>query len=200
MIQRKITLSAMALTAVAILAAAPAFAVAIGEKAPAFTLTDLDDNAHALADYAGKTVVLEWVNPNCPFSDRHAKEKTMTELADRYGDVVWLGINSTSPDHKDFLTRAEHAAWASDRGVDYAILYDESGTVGHAYDAKTTPHMYIIDGEGEVIYNGAIDDDPPGRMEQTARTNYVDGGLTAVAASHSPDPASTKPYGCSVKY
>jgi len=204
MIQRKITLSVGSLAAVtalaAILAAAPAFAVAVGEKAPAFELEDLDGNSHSLADFAGKTVVLEWINPNCPFSDRHAREKTMIELSHQHGEVVWLGINSTNPESRDYLTPAEHASWAAKRGVDYAILYDETGEVGHAYEAKTTPHMYIIDGDGQVVYNGAIDNDPPGRMAQAARTNFVDGGLTAVAASGAPDPAVTKPYGCSVKY
>lgn len=200
MTHRKIVLSAVALAAAFVLAAAPGFAVAVGDKAPAFELQDLDGQSHSLAGYAGKTVVLEWVNPNCPFSDRHAREKTMIELADRYGDVVWLGINSTNPDHRDYLMTAEHATWAANHGIDYPILYDESGDVGHAYDAKTTPHMYVIDSEGTVVYNGAIDNDPPGRMAQEARTNYVDGGLTAVGHGAPPDPASTKPYGCSVKY
>jgi len=197
---RKITLLAVTLPAVIAVVSLPALAVSVGEKAPGFELEDLDGDTHALADYTGKTVVLEWVNPNCPFSDRHAREQTMIELADRYGEVVWLGINSTHPDHRDYLERAEHASWAGDRGVDYPILYDESGEVGHAYDAKTTPHMYIIDADGTVVYNGAIDDDPPGRKSQPERANYVDGGLTAVADGVAPDPATTKPYGCSVKY
>lgn len=200
MIQRKTVLTAVASMALIALAAAPAFAVAVGEKAPAFELTDLDGNARSLADYAGKTVVLEWINPNCPFSNRHAEEGTMVELAKEHGEVVWLGINSTNPEHRDFLSREEHAAWAAKHGIEYEILYDESGSVGHAYDAKTTPHMSVIDGEGEVVYNGAIDNDPPGRLSQSDRDNYVDAGLGALEGSHSPDPASTKPYGCSVKY
>lgn len=182
------------------LAALPAGAATVGEKAPAFELQDLSGQTHSLADFAGKTVVLEWVNPNCPFSDRHAREGTMAALADEYGEVVWLGINSTNPDHRDFLQPSEHAAWAEDNGVDYAILYDRTGEVGHAYDAKTTPHMFIIDGEGTLVYDGAIDDDPPGRQTQAERTNYVDGGLAALASSAAVDPAATKPYGCSVKY
>lgn len=172
----------------------------VGEEAPAFSLKDLDGNTHSLADYAGKTVVLEWINPNCPFSDRHAQEETMASLAGKYDEVVWLGINSTAADHRDFLEPAAHAEWAADNGVGYAILYDQTGATGKAYDAKTTPHMYIVDGDGEISYNGAIDDDPPGRKDQAQRTNYVDGGLVALAASSDLDPASTKPYGCSVKY
>ncbi|HMB53249.1 MAG TPA: redoxin domain-containing protein [Thermoanaerobaculia bacterium] len=191
----------LALVAAVALVAAPAFAAGtVGEKAPAFSLSDLDGNTHSLADYEGKVVVLEWINPNCPFSDRHAKEETMAGLADKHGEVVWLAINSTAPEHKDFLQKSEHAEWAAERAVDYAILYDESGDVGHAYDAKTTPHMYVIDEAGNIAYNGAIDDDQAGRKEQAERDNYVDGALVAHTAGSSIDPASTRPYGCSVKY
>ena len=187
--------------AAAALLAAPAFAGGtVGEKAPAFSLVDLDGNAHSLADHQGKVVILEWINPNCPFSDRHAREKTMSGLADKHGGVVWLAINSTATGHRDFLTKAEHAEWAAEHGVDYAILYDESGDVGQAYDAKTTPHMYLIDETGAIAYNGAIDNDPPGRMKQAARDNYVDAALVAHGAEKAVDPASTRPYGCSVKY
>lgn len=203
---RKIVVTIAALAVIAIVAGlslitTPAVAsVAVGEEAPGFALEDLTGNTHSLEEYAGKTVVLEWINPNCPFSDRHAREKTMIELADRYGEVVWLAINSTSPDHRDFLSPAEHASWAEKRGIDYAILYDRSGEVGRAYGARTTPHMYIIDEEGTLLYDGAIDDDPPGRQEPGQRMNYVHAGLDAVASGNAPDPATTKPYGCSVKY
>lgn len=194
-------LSLLAVAALAVVLATPAAAsVAVGDKAPAFTLTDLAGQQHSLSDFAGKVVVLEWINPNCPFSDRHAKEKTMIDLSHAHGEVVWLGINSTNPDHRDFLTPAKHQAWATERGVDYAILYDESGEVGQAYGARTTPHMFVIDESGTVVYDGAIDDDPPGRQAKAERTNYVGDGLTAHEASQAIAPASTKPYGCSVKY
>jgi len=172
----------------------------VGEKAPAFTLTDLEGNTHSLADYQGKVVILEWVNPECPFSDRHAREKTMATLADRHGDVVWLGVNSTADGHSNYMPPADHKAWADERGIDYAILYDSSGEVGKAYGAKTTPHMYIIDETGTIAYNGAIDDDPPGRLAAGERQNYVGTGLVAYKADREIDPASTKPYGCTVKY
>jgi peroxiredoxin len=191
----------LALAATVALAAAPAFAAGtVGDQAPAFSLQDLDGNTHSLADYGGKVVVLEWINPECPYSDRHAKEQTMTDLAAKHGEVVWLAINSTAPDHSNFLTKAEHAEWAEKRGIDYAILYDESGEVGHAYDAKTTPHMYVIDEGGKIAYNGAIDDDQAARKEPAERANYVDGALMAHQGGSSIDPASTRPYGCSVKY
>ena len=195
---KKATLTMLLLLA---LTAAPALAGgAVGETAPAFQLKDLNGKTHSLADYKGKVVVLEWVNPNCPFSDRHAREKTMASLAKKHGSVVWLGINSTAAGHKDFLKPADHQAWAQKNGVSYTVLYDETGKVGKAYDAKTTPHMYIIDEQGKIAYNGAIDDDPSGRTAAAQRTNYVDGGLIAELAGKKVDPAATKPYGCSVKY
>lgn len=198
---RNTTLTMLLLLA---LSAGPALAAgAVGETAPAFQLKDLSGKTHSLADYKGKVVVLEWVNPNCPFSDRHAREKTMSNLARKHGGkggIVWLGINSTSSGHRDFLEPAEHKAWAQKNGVDYAVLYDETGKVGKAYDAKTTPHMYIVDEQGKIVYNGAIDDDPPGRTAAARRTNYVHRGLAAELAGKKVDPAATKPYGCSVKY
>lgn len=184
-----------------LLAALPALAgAAVGETAPGFTLKAADGKTHSLAGYKGKVVVLEWVNPKCPFSDRHAREKTMSDLARKHGEVVWLGINSTNPEHGNYMKPAETLAYNKENGINYPVLYDEPGTVGHAYDAKTTPHMYIIGTDGKIAYNGAIDDDPPGRKAKAERTNYVDGGLKAEKAGKSPDPSSMKPYGCSVKY
>lgn len=192
----KLLLAAAALA----LMAAPSFAVAVGETAPAFSLKGVDGKTYSLADFKGKVVVLEWVNPNCPFSDRHAREKTMSSLVKQHGEIVWLGINSTSKDHRDFLPAADHLAYNKKNGINYAVLYDETGKVGHAYDAKTTPHLFIVGKDGKVAYNGAIDDDPPGRKDKTARLNFVGLGLNAEKSGKNPDPASTKPYGCSVKY
>jgi peroxiredoxin len=188
--------------AILALAALPALAAggAVGDPAPAFTLKGLDGKNHSLADYKGKVVVLEWINPNCPVSNRHAREKTMTELVKQHGEVVWLGINSTSPSSGEFMKPAEHLAYNQKYGIIYPVLYDESGKVGHAYGARTTPHMFIVAPDGKLAYNGAIDDDPPGRKAMNARLNYVGHGLDAEKAGKSPDPASTKPYGCSVKY
>jgi peroxiredoxin len=194
-------ISATCVLAALALAAGPAFAAgAVGETAPAFQLKGIDGKTYSLADFKGKTVVLEWVNPNCPFSDRHAREKTMSDLAKQHGEVVWLGINSTSASHTNYLQPAEHQAWAKKNGVSYAILYDETGKIGKAYDAKTTPHMFIVDKDGKIAYNGAIDDDPPGRKGKAERVNFVGKGLSAEKAGKNPEPASTKPYGCSVKY
>jgi len=183
-----------------LIAATAASATAVGETAPAFQLKGADGKTYSLADYKGKAVVLEWVNPNCPFSDRHAREHTMSELHKKYGDVVWLGINSTSSGSRDYLKPSETLAYNQKNGIHYPVLYDETGRVGHAYDAKTTPHMFIVDPQGKLAYIGAIDDDPSGRKAKTERVNYVDGGLTAEKAGRKIDPAATKPYGCSVKY
>jgi peroxiredoxin len=196
---RKITLTTLFLASLA-LTAGPALAAAVGDAAPAFQLKDLHGKTRSLADYKGKVVVLEWVNPNCPFSDRHAREKTMSNLAKKHAGVVWLGINSTNANHDNFLPPAEHLAWVQKTGVNYEILYDQTGKVGKAYGAKTTPHMFIVDEQGKIAYNGAIDDDPPGRKAAAQRANYVDGGLIAELANKPVAPASTKPYGCSVKY
>ncbi len=186
---------------VALFAVAPlAASGAVGTAAPDFTLTAADGSVHTLSDYAGQVVVLEWINPNCPYSLRHTREQTMVDLTAKYGDVAWLAINSTAADHSDYLQPAEHLAFNQKNGVDYAVLYDASGEVGHAYNAKTTPHMYVINGEGTILYNGAIDDDPRGRLSSYERDNYVDGALTALAMDSAADPATTRPYGCSVKY
>ena len=191
------TTLALSLLALAVTVAAAGAAVSVGEKAPDFTLPDLQGEKHTLSDYQGKVVVLEWINPNCPFSERHAKSGTMTELADE-NEVVWLSINSTAKDHKDYLDPKKHLAYNEKYGIDYPVLYDVDGKVGHAYDAKTTPHMIVIDEQGEVVYDGAIDDDPYGRAD--APENYVAAALAAHGAGKAADPSTTKPYGCSVKY
>jgi peroxiredoxin len=191
-----------ALTALGLaLAATAAFAAGeVGSAAPAFTLQGVDGKTYSLAQLKGKVVVLEWANPNCPFSDRHAREKTMTELAKQHGEVVWLGINSTNRSSGDFESPDAYRAYMQKNGIAYPILYDESGTVGHEYGAKTTPHMFIVDAKGTIVYNGAIDDDPSGRKAKAERVNYVGSGLQSEETGAKPSPAATKPYGCTVKY
>lgn len=174
--------------------------LAVGSAAPAFSLPDTDGKTHTLADLKGKVVVLEWINPNCPFSRRHATEKTMVATAARHPDVVWLGIDSSSRSSRDFTEPAAYKSYNASKGIDYPVLLDRSGDVGRAYGAHTTPHMFVIDPQGTVVYNGAIDDDPSGRQEVGGRVNYVDLALGALAAGKAVDPATTQPYGCSVKY
>ncbi len=189
---------AVALAVALLVPACTSAEAAVGALAPDFALPDLHGTVRHLADYRGRVVVLEWINPNCPFSRRHAEEGTMTRLAAAHSDVVWLAINSTSKKHTDFLTPEQHAAYDKQHGITYPVLYDSDGTVGHSYDASTTPDMFVIDEQGRLLYRGAIDDDPYGRAK--ARNNYVEAALAAHAAGRPVDPASTRSYGCSVKY
>ncbi len=170
--------------------------VSVGDMAPAFTLADSAGKEVSLSDFEGKIVVLEWLNPDCPFVQRHYKAGTMKNLAAQYAGegVVWLTINSTN-----YMDAAANAKFKADNSLPYTILVDQSGDVGHLYDAKTTPHMYIIDGTGTLVYIGAIDDDPRGNKDEPA-VNYVSVVLDEVLAGKSVTTAETKPYGCSVKY
>jgi peroxiredoxin len=168
----------------------------VGQPAPGFTLKDQDGAEVDLAKLRGKIVVLEWTNPDCPFAQRHAEAKTMSTLADRYRGkgVVWLGVDSTS-----YLDAARDRTWRSEHKLPYPVLDDHKGTVGTAYGARTTPHMFVIDGTGTVVYEGAIDDDATGDKGRQAR-NYVAEALDEVTAGQPVKLAETKPYGCSVKY
>ena len=165
----------------------------VGEKAPDFTLMDQNGNQVSLSDYADKTVVLEWTNPDCPFVKRHYKAETMKKLSEKYKskDVVWLAINSTN-----YADVKANQKWVEKKGLDYAVLDDHEGKVGALYGARTTPHMFIVD-KGVLAYAGAIDDDPSG---SGATVNYVDQALDQVCGDHAVTTAQTKPYGCSVKY
>jgi peroxiredoxin len=166
----------------------------LGQAAPGFSLKDASGKTHSLADYAGKIVVLEWTNPQCPIVQRHYKAGTMTRLAEKYGDkIVWLAINSTSS-----TTPEENQKWAQKHGVKFPILLDQSGQVGKSYAAKTTPHIYIIDASGKLAYRGGIDDDSNGDKKEP--TPYVAHAIDALLAGKSVENADTKPYGCSVKY
>ena len=175
-----------------------AAATTIGKAAPDFSLQDQNGKTVKLSDYKGKVVVLEWFNQGCPYVVRHYKAKTMTSTADKYKgqDVVWLAINTTAgKTAEDNKTSAE--AW----GISYPILSDTTSSVAQAYGAKTTPHMFVIDKEGKLVYNGAIDDDS---SEDGAKgdkaTNHVAKALDEVLAGKPVSVTETKPYGCGVKY
>ena len=167
-----------------------------GAAAPAFSLEDQSGNKVSLSDFAGKVVVLEWINPDCPFVVRHAKANTMKSLAEKYAgkNVVWVGVNSTH-----YANKETNAKWISANGLPYVVLDDHDGTVGRAYGAKTTPHMYIIDPSGVLVYQGGIDDDPQG-SKGASTVNYVDKALEEVTSGKAVSMPQTKPYGCSVKY
>lgn len=180
----------------ALAVALPAAAATVGQPAPPFALRDQDGATVDLQSLAGKTVVLEWTNPDCPFVKRHYRTKTMTTLAERFGKdgVVWLAVNSTAT-----LDPERLRAWRQQESITYPILDDRPGTVGHAYGAKTTPHVFVIDPKGVLVYAGGIDDDPAGENGAKA-TNWVALALEDVTAGKPVRTPETKPYGCSVKY
>lgn len=190
--------------ALAFVAAVPAAHAKVGEAAPAFTLTDIDGTQRSLSDFAGKTVVLEWVNFDCPFVKKHYDSGNMQKLQKQYTaeDVVWLSVISSAPGKQGNYPPAELKTMEKDKGAaPTAVLLDPDGKVGKAYGAKTTPHMYVIDGKGVLVYEGAIDSEPSTDQADIAgATNYVAGAVEAVKAGKPVEPATTQAYGCSVKY
>jgi hypothetical protein len=202
-------LSALAISlacAAAFAAASPsAFAAAApGQAAPDFTLTTTDGKPARLSDYKGKFVVLEWVNPGCPFVQRHYGSQNMQGLQKEAGgkEVVWLSINSTNPNSADYMKPADLGAWMrKEGGSPRATLMDEKGEAGRAYGARTTPQMVVINPEGKLLYNGAIDDKRFASVEETKTAkNYVRAALTEGMAGKPVTVATSTPYGCSVKY
>ena len=164
----------------------------------AFTLPDQDGKPVSLTGHAGKIVVLEWVNWECPFWRRHHQAKTMINLAQKYADkgVVLLGVNSTKHHNVAIIKK-----WHDQHKLPYRVLDDHDGTVGRAYGAKTTPHMFIVDRKGNLVYDGAIDDDPRGRKLKAGKDkNHVDAILARLVAGKAVAFTQNKPYGCSVKY
>jgi peroxiredoxin len=175
-----------------------------GAPAPAFSVADTDGKPVRLADFRGKYVVLEWTNPECPFVQKHYVSKNMQGLQKEWGgqDVVWLSINSTNAQHSEYKTAAAMASWMRAQGsAQKATLIDGTSETGRAYAAKTTPHMFVIDPAGKVIYNGAIDDKRSANPADTkVATNHVRVALTEALAGKPVTTAVTAPYGCSVKY
>ena len=189
----------------AALAAATALASAtVGQPAPAFTATDTAGKTVSLADFKGKHVVLEWVNPGCPFVVKHYGSSNMqgTQKEAAAKGVVWLAINSTAPEATDFKAPAAMAQWMQgQKAAATATLIDADGKVGKAYGARTTPHMYIINPAGTLVYAGAIDSKPTSSAADIASaTNHVKVALAESLAGKPVSTATTKPYGCSVKY
>jgi peroxiredoxin len=175
-----------------------------GKDAPAFTINDVSGKAVKLADYRGKHVVLEWTNPECPFVRKHYDSRNMQGLQKEFAgrDVVWLSINSTNRNHSEFKSAREMQAWMAQHGAaQHAMLIDETSVAGRAYAARTTPHMFVIDPSGKVVYAGAIDDKRSANPAdvKTAK-NFVRAALDETLAGKPVSQASTTPYGCSVKY
>ena len=179
-------------------------AVEPGESAPDFTLKDSKGNTQKLSSFAGKFVVLEWLNPECPFVKKHYSTGNMQSLQKEYTakGVVWLSIISSAPGKQGYCTGPQAEANTKDqKAFPTAVLLDPSGNVGQLYGAKTTPHMFIISPEGKVIYLGAIDSIRSADSSDCAKAvNYVRQTLDAALASKPVPTAETKSYGCSVKY
>lgn len=173
----------------------------LGQLAPDFTLKDLDGKEHKLSSFRGKTVVLEWFNPGCPYV-RHAHGEggvLSTFPAEAAGQgVVWLAVNSGTAGQQGSGAEVNKKAAAGWK-MSYPVLLDDTAAVGRLYGAKTTPHMYVIDPAGKLVYRGAIDNRPMGEGQGTA-VNYVAKALADLGAGRAVATADTKPYGCSVKY
>jgi peroxiredoxin len=178
--------------------------VKTNEAAPDFKLTDSNGKEHSLSDFKGKYVILEWVNYECPFVVKHYKSGNMQSLQKELSsdEVVWLSINSSAEGKQgNYAPEQVNEIMANSDAHPTAYLLDAEGDVGQLYGAKTTPHMFIINPEGNVIYQGAIDDKPTfDQNDIPGATNYVREALTAAKKGESFEPATTTPYGCSVKY
>ena len=210
MTQRSLTTRLLPLAALLLAAAVPSFAgdaagdpiCEVGKAAPDFTLTDTEGKQHHLADYAAadQIVVLEWFNADCPFIVKHHKTSTtMNDLQAAHADqdVVWLAICSSAEGKQGYGLERNRQAREEYEMV-YPILIDEAGKVGRLYGARTTPNMYVIDAQGILRYQGAIDDKPS--PYELGETNYVAAALAALVAGEAVPEPETKPYGCSVKY
>jgi peroxiredoxin len=182
----------------------PALAVNVGEPAPNFTATDSHGKTHQLSDYKGKPVVLEWHNQSCPYTRKHYESGNMQRLQKEWTGkgVVWFTVISSGPGMQGYVTADEENAYlAKQQAAPTAALLDPKGEVGHLYSAKTTPHMFVIDAKGVLVYDGAIDEDndtDPSTVKKAK--NYVVAALGESMAGKAVSQPSTRPYGCSVKY
>jgi len=176
----------------------------VGQAAPNFTLVGGDGKQHSLAHYKGKYVVLEWTNPDCPFVHKFYDSGTMQALQKQWTGkgVIWLRINSSAAGHEGFQDAATLAAYEKDHHVRATeSLLDPDGQVGHMYGARTTPHMFVIDAKGTLVYAGGIDNRPSTDPETIpGATNYVSQALDESMAGRPVSTPTAQPYGCSVKY
>jgi peroxiredoxin len=179
-------------------------APSVGQPAPDFTLQDTSGKTVRLSDYRGRHVVLEWTNPGCPYVRKHYDSGNMpaTQKEAVARGVVWLSINSTEKSSGDYREPAQLAAWQAERkSRPTALLMDEDGAAGKAYGARTTPHMYIVDPRGALVYTGGIDSIPSSNPDDIRKAvNYVRQGLAEALAGKPITASTTRPYGCSIKY
>ena len=193
-----------AFTALAVIAAPASAAPVVGKPAPNFKLADANGKPVTLSDFRGKTVVLEWNNPECPFVKKHYSSGNMqkTQAAAAKDGVVWLTINSGAPGKQGHVNGAGAKEFVAGSGArPAAYLLDPNGVVGKAYEAKTTPHMYIVNKAGTLVYAGGIDDKPtPNPADVNGARNHVLAALSELKAGKAVSVATSRPYGCSVKY
>ena len=175
-----------------------------GKAAPPIQLNDLDAKPLTLADLKGRWVALEWTNPECPFVQKHYNSGNMqaTQLEASKRQFVWVQINSTRADHAEYKTAAQMKAWnAEKKAMPAHATLDQQGKTGRAYGAKTTPQIVLINPEGVVVYNGAIDSVRSANPADIAKaTNYAKQAMAELSAGKPVSIASTTPYGCSIKY
>jgi peroxiredoxin len=176
----------------------------VGKPAPNFTLPDTNGKTRSLSDFKGKFVVLEWYQPDCPFVRKHYRSGNMQSLQKEYAakGVIWLSIDSSAPGEEgNYPAQKLNQIASNDGAARTALLLDPDGKVGRLYGAKTTPDMYIIDLKGTLVYEGAIDDKRSTDLADVkTASNYVKTALDAVMSGQRVPTASTRPYGCSVKY
>lgn len=194
----------LALAASVLTATLAQAAVSVGQPAPDFKVKDTSGKEQSLSAYKGKYVVLEWVNPGCPFVQKHYDTSNMqaTQKAAGAKGVVWLTVSSTAPDAGDYKKPADLASWIKEKGAaPTATLMDDEGKIGKAYGARTTPHMYVINPQGQLVYAGAIDSKATARKDDVkSATNYVTAALDEALAGKPVSKATSEPYGCSIKY
>ena len=195
---------AMALLAFLFVGLSAGNATRVGDRAPDFTATDSNGRVHKLVEYQDKFVVLEWTNRGCPYTQKHYSSGNMQRLQREWTSrgVIWLTVISSAPGKQGYVKAAEENAYVKQvNAAPTAVLLDPTGVLGRLYDAKTTPHMFIIDPKGILIYNGAIDDRPTTDLaDVNGARNYLSLALEEATAGRPVIIPATRPYGCSVKY
>ena len=192
------------LALIAVLLALPLLGARVGETASNFVGTDSNGKTHKLSDYRGKVVVLEWHNQGCPYTKKHYESGNMQKLQKEWTvkGVVWLTVISSAPGEQGYVTAEQENEYLKKMNSSpTAVLLDPTGVIGHLYGAKTTPHMYVINPKGLLVYEGAIDDKPTSDPQDIAgATNWVAAALKQTTAGQQVATPVTRPYGCSVKY
>jgi peroxiredoxin len=201
---RNVAVWTLALTLALVAGPKTVHAARVGEPAPAFSAADTKGKTHNLSDYRGKWVVLEWHNQGCPYVKKHYEGGNMQKLQKEWAakGVVWLSVISSAEGQQGYVTPSAADAYvATMKAAPAAVLLDPMGTVGHLYDAKTSPHMFVINPQGLLVYNGAIDDKPTADQADLATaTNYVSAALSEAMAGRPVTTPTSRPYGCGVKY